>query len=361
LSGTGSISADGVYLDTAAFLNGIAQDSGVVTNLGTITANGQYVINDGTLSLKYGIVNAPNSVYVGPGAPWQHAILSGYGSVNTNVYNKGEIDTVANAPAPLTIYGHFTQYGGVTNVVNFSELDVADYAAGNAFEDGSGGSFDLRGGNVFVDYSAVFGVGEGYHEIAGYLFGVFATFNVGHQVVLDGGMTEMVYGAGLSAGGALTVTNAKLWMYYNNADFGGTTTINGGGTMELDAANLNTASVIVNAGAVLMGTGGVSSSVTNAGEIDASPFNVPGTLTIAGSLTQTAGVTNISNSSNYSPGKLAVGGVFNEEAGTVNLIGGGTLEGALNILSLRVAAAADFSDHSFSEVLTIFGAVPMIP
>ena len=220
LTGIGSISADAMHPDTIAFLSGIEQDAGLITNAGTLTALGRYVVNVGTLSLLGGVVNASGGVTVEPGVGSQLPILSGYGIINANVLNYGEIDTVLNAPTPLYVYGDYTEFMGVTNIVNGTTLDVFSRANG-------GGNFTLENGNVFVDsYATLYVTGE-YAQFNGNLDASYAAVSVGGDVALSGGTMWLAFGPGLASGGALTVSGATLEVDYTTAGFSGTATIGG--------------------------------------------------------------------------------------------------------------------------------------
>ena len=178
-----------------------------------------------------------------------------------------------------------------------------------------------------------------YQQFGGELSAFFSQFiTVGGDVTLHGGTMLLAYGWGLTSSGALTVSGGELIAMDALANFNGAATIGAGGAggmVQLVGGNLGANGVTVNATGVLTGAGVVGGLVVNAGEVDAGPIEDQGTLTITGSLTQTGGVTNISSDAPFHS-ELAVGGTFNENAGTVNLIGGGTLEGNLNILLAAV-------------------------
>jgi hypothetical protein len=251
--------------------------------------------------------------------------MSSYGTINANVVNYGEIDTVLDAPTPLYVYGDYTQLGGVTNVVDGTTLDV--YSGANG-----GGNFNLDNGNVFVDGYATLAVTADYQQTGGLLQTNNAAITVGADVDLNGGETWLTYGPGLASGGALTVSGGMLEVDYTTAGFAESATIGGqyAGLVELDGGELAAQGVAVTGDGKLTGTGTVNSSLTNAGEVDAAPDGY-GLLTITGSLTQTAGVVNVSNSSS-SNATLAVGGGITENAGNANLNGGATIEAGINIL-----------------------------
>ena len=268
---------------TLAFNGGVEQDAGsTVADAGTVTAAGNYVENGGTFSLLPGTVVADN-VDVAAGA-----VFSGYGTVTAGVNNAGEIDVTASET--LAVSGAYVQTAGVTNLGPNSTDGGAQLTVAAAFVE-QGGAVNLGTDNTLA-------VTGDYGQSGGTVSGSSGGgITVGVEAVVSGGTLALYYGA-LTDAGAATLA---------------------GGTVQLDYASLSTSSVQIDAGAVLSGSGSVTGDVSNAGEVDVGDYD---TLSVVGSYTQTAGVTNVGVS--YGA-ELDVSGFFDEQGGTLNL-GGATLQ-----------------------------------
>jgi len=242
-NGMSSIALDSSSGDDAYTLNGPAYNLGLS-------------IADGSISLENGILNA-NDLQLA-----SEAVLSGYGAIDANITNAGQVN--ADGPAPLAIGGNYTQTAGVTNVVSGSPLSVT----GLLDEQGGGvnlldGGLEADGG-YHVDYGASL-TGDG--QVTGNVTnaGTVDTDTSGSPLAVSGaytqtaGVTNVVGGSALSVTGALDEQGGVLNLG------NGSLQVNGGYTVE--------------GGATLDGSGQIAVEVTNDGTIQVAGYNAIGGLT----------------------------------------------------------------------------------
>ena len=207
-NGMSGLALDRSSGDDAYTLNGPAYNLGLA-------------IADGSVSLENDILNA-NNLQLNSAA-----VLSGYGTINANINNAGQVN--ANAGA-LSVSGAYTQTAGVTNVVSGSALSVTGALNEQAgVLNLSNGTLQVNGGYTVESGATLDGSGQVAADLTN-----DGTIQVAGYNTIGGLTTPAQSPDGLSDAGVLDMAIAGASSYDTYTDAGSAAL---GGTLNVQLLN----------------------------------------------------------------------------------------------------------------------------
>ncbi|HVM62067.1 MAG TPA: autotransporter-associated beta strand repeat-containing protein [Verrucomicrobiae bacterium] len=327
LANAGSIASTGTLtVRLSSFTNNNAATIGTASSNAVlnIVQSGNILINQGTVSLSGGTIDFNG----GSGTITNYNIIAGVGNVASfPIINAGTLASFV-AQAPIPGLSNLIATVGVTNNGLLGANNLINGAATLSLTVNGGGSAIVNQGTVAMQ-------------------GGYITVNGGAGVITN---NSLVYGVGTQnlavanmATGKIMASNGVFSLgLQGNANAGVLSNLNAASTVALSNNFLkNTGTVVLNGGGLLMnGVITNESSITGPGAISSSLYNdTPGTVLITNgvmNLSTNTGdfVENLGLFSITSDGTLNVASAWLNTNGTVNIVGGGLMGGAVTNVGL---------------------------
>jgi uncharacterized protein with beta-barrel porin domain len=333
------------FLGVTNFLNSSTAGNATIININsgsgaggtnfnnTSTAANATIINSGvdSTTIFFDTSTAGNATITNSGAGSETQFFDTSTAGNATITNSGagsvtqfaDTSTAGNATITNSGAASVTEFFNSSTAANATITNAGANSRIDFFGSSSGGNAALINANstAVIDISGLTVPATTVGSIAGN----GSLFLGGKDLTVGGNQTSTVFsgviqdgGGSGGTGGSLTKVGAGALTLTRDNTYTGSTIVDGG-SLIVDGS-ISSGQTFVNPGGLLGGNGTIGGDLTNDGIV--SPGNSPGTLTVAGDYTQTAGGTLRIEIAGTAPGQfdlLSVGGSASL-AGTLQLV-----------------------------------------